>query len=103
MNNHHAVDHDKLVHEHTQFTDKVGDAVIRLQDEAYALGRERGRNEANVQRLDALRRLTLAVITHQARQQNDTGNPDALVAARVELANAVLQANAALAATGGAA
>lgn len=50
----HAVDYDKLAHEHTQFTDKVGDAVIRLQDEAYALGRERGRNEGNALLREAL-------------------------------------------------
>jgi hypothetical protein len=43
---HHAADHDAMVHEHNQFTDTVGDAVIRIQDEAYQLGYARAKQEA---------------------------------------------------------
>jgi hypothetical protein len=52
---HHHADHDAMVHEHNQFTDTVGDAVIRLQDEAYELGRARGKQEANAELIDALK------------------------------------------------
>lgn len=34
-----------MVHEHGQFTDTVGDAVIRVQDEAYKLGHSRAKAE----------------------------------------------------------
>lgn len=51
---HHPADHDAMVHEHNQFTDTVGDAVMRIQDEAYSLGRERGKREANADLLVAL-------------------------------------------------
>jgi hypothetical protein len=35
-----------MVHEHGQFIDTVGDAVIRLQDEAYRLGNARAKADA---------------------------------------------------------
>jgi len=43
---HNAADHDAMVHEHSQFTDTVGDAVIRIQDEAYRLGHARAKAES---------------------------------------------------------
>lgn len=51
---HNAADHDAMVHEHGQFTDTVGDAVIRIQDEAYRLGHERGTKEADGSLIEAL-------------------------------------------------
>ena len=47
MSNFHKDDHRSVFRQHEEFTETVGDAVMRGQDRAYALGRERGQQEAD--------------------------------------------------------
>jgi hypothetical protein len=70
---HHHADHDAMVHEHGQFTDTVGDAVIRIQDEAYALGRIRGKKEADAELLKVLGLMVSAL--DGKKQANEQGQP----------------------------
>lgn len=57
-----------MVHEHGRFTDTVGDAVIRVQDEAYKLGHARAKAEAAA--LVALVEETLASFAVSFRDQD---------------------------------
>lgn len=52
---HHATDHPVICSQHDEFTNRIGDAVMKIQDEAYKLGRQRGRTEANAELLEALK------------------------------------------------
>lgn len=49
-----AEDHEALCREHGQFTDRVGDEVIALQDKAFELGRQRGLAEGKAIRDELL-------------------------------------------------
>ena len=54
---HHVADDPIICRQHQDFTDRISDAVMKIQDEAYKLGRERGRTEANAELLEALQGL----------------------------------------------
>lgn len=52
----HPQDKERIERDHSDFTDRIGDAAIALQDAAYKLGRERGKKEAD----EALMRLVMS-------------------------------------------
>lgn len=58
---HHQADHQKMCADHSRFTDEVGDSVIKLQDEAYELGRLRGKMEANASLVEVLRKARASI------------------------------------------
>ncbi|MGQ3051062.1 MAG: hypothetical protein ACT6S0_04695 [Roseateles sp.] len=73
---HNVADHEAMVHEHNRFTDTVGDAVIRIQDEAYKLGHARAKAEAG-----ELRDLVVETLASFAVSFRDQGLRDRLQAA----------------------
>ena len=77
---HHADDHYAMCGQHNEFTDTVGDAVMRIQDEAYALGRKRGKNEADSALLEAAKKARDALAVALAVSSPDLFETDADIA-----------------------
>lgn len=80
---HHPEDHPTICRQHEAFADRVSDAVMAVQDEAYQLGRERGKAEADAALLAAL--LQLMPMLESTYQVNGVVHPY-LAAARTAIA-----------------
>ena len=85
-------DHEALTNEHSRFVDDVGDRLIRLQDAAYDIGRERGKADmdAELRRLHAENAELVEALSDLLAEGEFTDYPGTRQADAVKAARAAL-------------